>query len=141
MGRHRNDHYNGAANPQDNGALNGATADEGVAGEGVDMAESGESTENTEHDTTPDAANPQDNGAAGTDTGATVTPENKNGTGDSGASPPPSRTGKKRVRHPGGKATKVIAGSVLVEFDGEGVAELDTEQAEYLLDIPGYEEA
>jgi hypothetical protein len=136
MGRHKNNHYDGAANPQDNGALNGAAVDEGG-----ELAESGESGGNTEHDTTPDAANQQDDGAAGTDTGASATPENKNGAGDSGASPPPSRTGKKRVRHPGGKATKVIAGSVLVEFDGEGIAELDTEQAEYLLDIPGYEEA
>jgi hypothetical protein len=54
--------------------------------------------------------------------------------------PGPPENGKRRVRHPGGKAKKVIAGGAVVEFDADGVAELDAEQAEYLLDIPGYEE-
>jgi hypothetical protein len=82
--------------------------------------------------------NPQDGGAANTDKpdGA----GNKNEPGNSGSSKTPKQAGKKRVRHPGGKSAKVIAGSVLVEFDVEGVAELDTEQAEYLLSIPGSEE-
>jgi hypothetical protein len=54
--------------------------------------------------------------------------------------PVPPKEGKRRVRHPGGKPKKVIAGEAVVEFDGEGVAEMDAEQAEYLLGIPGYEE-
>jgi hypothetical protein len=133
MSRHKDNRNNNAASPQDGGAANDATVDEGG-----EPAKSGESTGNTEQSTTPGAASPQDGGVANTDKhdGA----GDKNEPGNSGSSTTPPQTGKKRVRHPGGKAAKVIAGSVLVEFDVEGVAEIDAEQAEYLLSIPGYEE-
>lgn len=48
--------------------------------------------------------------------------------------------GKKLIRHTGLKNSKVIVfdGS-FVEFDEEGIAEVDDKYAEFLLQIPGYE--
>ena len=51
---------------------------------------------------------------------------------------PPESTGKRRVQHLGLKNKKLVVGSEIVEFDGEGCAEVSAEQADYLLSIPSY---
>jgi hypothetical protein len=47
---------------------------------------------------------------------------------------------KKSIRHEGLKGQKLIVGHKLVEFDADGIAELDAADAERLLIIPGYKE-
>jgi hypothetical protein len=54
---------------------------------------------------------------------------------------PPKTVEKKRVRHNGLKNKKLIVGNKTVEFDADGVVELDGTDAARLLCIPGYEEA
>jgi len=52
---------------------------------------------------------------------------------------PKGLSGKKLIQHTGLKSSKVIVfdGS-FVEFDEEGIAEVDDKYAEFLLQIPGY---
>jgi hypothetical protein len=77
---------------------------------------------------------------------------NTNGTPPAGESAPvaapvaaPEREtadGVKRIRHPGKAGKGLIVGARLVEFDAEGVAELDEAEAAMLLSMNcGYETA
>lgn len=73
---------------------------------------------------------------------------NETQTPDSGAkpgdTPPPqgggNETGKKKIRHPGKKGKKLFVGVRLIQFDAEGVVELDDSEAAILLGFEGYEE-
>ncbi|MDR0684745.1 MAG: hypothetical protein LBF83_06425 [Spirochaetaceae bacterium] len=47
---------------------------------------------------------------------------------------------KKRVKHEHLKSKNLIAGNKTIEFDADGIAELDAADAERLLTIPGYTE-
>jgi hypothetical protein len=88
--------------------------------------------ENGQSTVTPDAGNPPQPG------------ENKDGgSGQGSGNNPPAApsTEKVRVRHSGLANRAVIAGDAVIGFDAEGCAELDAGLAEYLLGIPGYEEA
>jgi hypothetical protein len=58
----------------------------------------------------------------------------------SGANQSEEKAEKKRIKHPGLKGQKLIVGDKTVEFDADGVADLETADAERLLTIPGYEE-
>jgi hypothetical protein len=52
----------------------------------------------------------------------------------------PPINGKRRIRNPNRKGTKLTIGAKIVEFDAKGIVELDSVQADILLSIPGYEE-
>ncbi|MGF7108252.1 hypothetical protein [Treponema pedis] len=50
--------------------------------------------------------------------------------------------GKKRIQHTGLKNGKIIVfDGAIVEFDEDGIAEIDKKYADYLLKIPSYTEA
>jgi hypothetical protein len=145
MGRPRKDQpWNGATTP-DGGLLNGDSEDVEQAANAGGLAAQIDETAPRQG-----AENPQQ-GAGISETAGAEGGGKEGGTDNAGdgkpqpeqnaSSPPvPPKNGKRRVRHPGGKAKKVIAGGAVVEFDAEGVAEMDAEQAEYLLSIPGYDE-
>ena len=57
-----------------------------------------------------------------------------------GPSAPGEKPAKIRVRHEALKGGKLIVGDKTVEFDADGIAELDAADAERLLTIPGYTE-
>ena len=149
MGRPRNDQAQSAANTPNEELLKRALAVEGgdsqaaAANTGTQSAEQS----GTAQSATPDAGIPPQGG----ETGAEVSEDSsssadEDGEGEqtgSGTAPNPShqpKEVKKRIRHPCKQNKKVIVGQAVVEFDAEGIAELDTAQAEYLLGIPGYKE-
>jgi hypothetical protein len=76
----------------------------------------------------------------GTENKDETTPGNT-GAAQTGANQPSNKAaGKKRIKHPELKGSKIIAGDKLVEFDADGIAELEADVADRLLRIPGYEE-
>lgn len=129
MGRPRKDNGENAANAPDDDLLNSQN-DSGTGGEQAEHgAEQGNAAGSA--DTQP----PDENEHAG--------PAKTDGTPPPPPGPPPPnppQEGKRRIRHTGMKNSKVIAGADVVEFDADGIAELDADQAEYLLGIPGYKE-
>ena len=148
MARRKNDQAQSAANMPNEGLLNSDPAAEG----GAQAAAENTGTQSAEQSgtaqsATPDAGIPPQGG----ETGAVVSEDSspsadEDGEGEQTESgtetnpPDPLKEGKKRIQHPGKQNKKVIVGQAVVEFDVEGIAELDTAQAEYLLGIPGYKE-
>ena len=103
------------------GAANGLT--EGNAGDGVPP-----SVNTTGNETqTPDSGTKPGDAPFKSDSGAPL-----QGNGD--------KTGKKKIRHPGKKGKKLFVGARLIQFDADGVAELDDSEAAILLGFEGYEE-
>jgi hypothetical protein len=86
--------------------------------------------------------------APGADQGAGADGASPAGGPQDGGKPPesgtldtkPPESGTRLVRNPGRKGTKLTVGAKTIEFDAEGIVELDAERADILLSIPGYEE-
>ena len=161
MAKRKNDQAQSAANTPNEGLLNSAPAAEGgVQAAAENTGNQSAEQSGTAQSATPDAGIPPQGGETGAvvsedsspsaeggekegGTGAS-SPENgkgvQTGSGTAPNPPDPLKEGKKRIQHPGKQNKKVIVGQAVVEFDAEGIAELNTAQAEYLLDIPGYKE-
>jgi hypothetical protein len=75
-------------------------------------------------------------GAAPDNTGAA------SGNQQAGSTPPapPEKPAKRRVQHEYLKGKDLIVGNKTIEFDADGIAEVDAADAERLLTIPGYTE-
>ena len=80
--------------------------------------------------------NDHQGGAAPDNTGA------DSGNQQTGSAPPapPEKPAKRRVRHEHLKGKNLIVGNRTIEFDADGIAEMDAADAERLLTIPGYME-
>jgi hypothetical protein len=72
---------------------------------------------------------------------AAQTPENQAAAGAPAQNEDTADACRKRVRHAGLKGKKLVVLTKTVQFDADGVCELDAADAEYLLTIPGYEAA
>jgi hypothetical protein len=112
MGRHKN--------------IDSDAPDEGVQGENAEMTLPAEQSEK-------DGGNEQQEGAEPDNTGAV-----SSATSDEGKTA--HHAEKKSVKNEGLKGKKLIVGSKTVEFNADGIAELDAADADRLLTIPGYTE-